>query len=70
MDGIADAEACDIFVSEGVADLAAWCTGPELLHAASPSEITASGIRSVRITPTLWTRLRTDNPPDAAVTAW
>jgi hypothetical protein len=53
MDGITDAEACDIFVSGGVADVAAWCTGPELLHAASPSEITASEISSVRITPTL-----------------
>jgi hypothetical protein len=53
MDGIADAEAWDILVSGGVADVAAWCIGPELLHAASPSEITASEIRSIRITPTL-----------------
>jgi len=48
-----DAEACAILVSAGVADVAAWCIGPELLHAASPSEITASEIRSVRMTPTL-----------------
>jgi hypothetical protein len=53
MDGITDAEACDIVVSGGVADVAACCVGPELLHAASPSEITASEIKSVRITPTL-----------------
>jgi hypothetical protein len=53
MDGISEAEACDIFDSRGVADVAAWCIGPELLHAASPNEITASEIRSVRITPTL-----------------
>jgi hypothetical protein len=70
MDGITDAEACDIVVSEGVADVAACCVGPELLHAASPSEITASEIKSVRITRRYEPDSRTDNPPDAAVTAW
>jgi hypothetical protein len=53
MDGIAVAEACDIVVSADVGEVAAWCAGRELLHAASPSEITASEIRSVRIAPTL-----------------
>jgi hypothetical protein len=70
MDDIADAEACDIVVSAGVAEVAAWCVGLELVHAASPSEITASEIRSVRITRRYEPGSRTDNPSDAAVTAW
>ena len=57
MDGITDVEACDICDSRGVADVAAWCIGPALLHAASPSEITASEITSVRITPDAMNRL-------------